>query len=182
MTVFLVDGAIVAEHDRRMGLNPLSFFKGKKPADCFVAVGQIKGRRLKAHKGDGIITCWWCGRLLDNSLSRIRGVGPICIGEYGPMPGRDHIEDSLAYLYEFYRSQCKSQKKRPLGIKRWISELPDDEFKRYWKQYVEEVDPEGQASYMAPAPRHVSRPAAAPVQKTLHEMAVSSHPELVEVV
>lgn len=180
MTVFLVDGAIVAEHDRRMGLNPFPFFKGKKPADCFVAVGQIKGRKLIAHKGDGIITCWWCGRTLDNSLSRIRGVGPICIGEYGPMPGRDHIEDSLAYLYEFYRSQCKSQKKRPLGIKRWISELSDDEFKAYWKKYVEEVDPVGQTSYKAPALRPAPRPAAPAVQTHLGDMTV--HPELVEVV
>jgi len=175
MTAFLIDGGIVAEHDRRMGLTPSPLFKGKRPADCFVAVGQLKGRKLVAHKGDGIITCWWCGRTLENSLSRIRGVGPICIGEYGPMPGREEIEDNLADLYEFYRSKCKAVKQRPLGIKSWLKSLQDDEFSKYWLHLVEKLDPSRPAPRARPAPR----PAAPAVQAHLGDMTV--HPELVEV-
>lgn len=180
---FRIDGALVAEHDRRqyektcnaagIAINLRHTFKGQDPADCFVVVGQLKGRKIIAHRGDGIITCWWCGRTLENSLSRIRGVGPICIGEYGPMPGRDHIEDQLSGIYQLYRVQCKAQKKRPLGIKRWLAELSDDEFKKYWQSFAEQVDPG------SPAPRHFSRPAPEPIQVDLGGQVI--HPVLVEI-
>ena len=101
----------------------------------------IKGREIfrVKPKGDGIVTCYWCGRTLDNSLSRIRGVGPICIERHGSMPGREHIESGIASLYQSYRAGVK----KPMGIKKWLDSLPADEFSEFWKKFVEQVDPKG---------------------------------------
>jgi len=104
---------------------------------------KIKGREIfrVKPKGDGIITCYWCGRTLDNSLSRIRGVGPICIENHGSMPGREHIESGLSELYQNYRQGVK--KGRPVGIKKWLESLPPDEFTEFWQKFIDQVDPKG---------------------------------------
>jgi hypothetical protein len=46
----------------------------------------------RPHKGDGISTCYWCGKRLTAKESIARGdgqgtgVGPVCIVKRGPMP------------------------------------------------------------------------------------------------
>ena len=49
----------------------------KMPGNIYLILGVIK------PKGDGIVTCYWCGRKLLTKQSRIDGVGPICIEKYG---------------------------------------------------------------------------------------------------
>jgi hypothetical protein len=46
----------------------------------------------RPHKGDGMTTCYWCGKRLTANESinrgdgRDTGVGPVCIEKRGPMP------------------------------------------------------------------------------------------------
>ncbi len=102
----------------------------------------LKGKLLfQSHKGDGKVTCWYCGRSLDNSLSRIRGCGPICIQKYGAIPGREQIEIQLTNMYLDYVTEQKKGGKKHLGIRKWLDTLPDNEFSTYWKKFVENVDP-----------------------------------------
>jgi hypothetical protein len=96
---------------------------------------------LKLHKGDGKINCWYCGHPLDNSLSRVRGCGPICIQKYGSIPGREKVEVQITNIYLEYVKEQRVSGKKHLGIRKWLDTLPDDKFTHYWKKFVEDVDP-----------------------------------------
>ena len=78
----------------------------------------MPGTKAFKPKGDGIITCYYCGRTLDNSLSQARGIGPICIKEYGPMEGREWIE-GFADDYNDYREDERTV----LSFMRWLEEI-----------------------------------------------------------
>lgn len=105
-------------------------------------IAAIPGKLIwRNHKGDGKITCWYCGKLLDNSLSRIRGAGPVCIRNHGPIPGREHVEIQITKMYLGYVTEQKRVGKKHLGIRKWLDTLQDDDFSKYWKKFVESVDP-----------------------------------------
>ena len=102
----------------------------------------ISGKLILAVKrGDGKITCWYCGRPLDNSLSRVRGCGPICIERYGPIPGREAVERQITVIYKGYVNECRKAGTKYLGVHKWLATLPDEEFAARWKKIVEEFDP-----------------------------------------
>ena len=102
----------------------------------------ITGKLILAVKrGDGKITCWYCGRPLDNSLSRVRGCGPICIDRYGPIPGREAIERQITVIYKEYVNECRKAGIKHLGVHKWLATLEDAEFSARWKKIVEEFDP-----------------------------------------
>jgi hypothetical protein len=102
----------------------------------------MQGKLLyQNHRGDGKVTCWYCGRPLDNSLSRVRGCGPICLGKYGPIPGREKVEIQITNMYLGYVAEQRKLGKKHLGIRKWLDVLPDNEFSQYWKKFVESVDP-----------------------------------------
>lgn len=69
-------------------------------------------------KGDGITTCYCCGKLLTDPLSFARGVGPECIVEWGPMPGREWIEE-FAKAFKAYQSAQKRCNQPIDTFKRW---------------------------------------------------------------
>lgn len=69
-------------------------------------------------KGDGITTCYFCGKLLTDQLSFARGVGPECIKVWGPMPGREWIEE-FAKAFKAYQSAQKRANKPIKSFKEW---------------------------------------------------------------
>lgn len=80
-------------------------------------------RKKLSHRGNGITTCWHCGRKLTDELSFARGVGPVCFNEYGPIAGRASVE-KFAKLYKRYqRSQIRLNKK-VLSLDKWMGQLP----------------------------------------------------------
>ena len=70
------------------------------------------------HKGDGITTCYWCGKLLTDELSFARGVGPECIENHGCMPGREWIEE-FAKPFKAYQSAQKRVNRPIMSFKDW---------------------------------------------------------------
>jgi hypothetical protein len=139
-----IEGSIVAEHDSRMmqrGGYVDDIFRGLNPEDCYLVIGK-PGKKLiipRTPMGDGIVTCYWCGRQLDNSLSQLRGVGPICVEKSGPMPGRENIEDQLAGIYNEYRADMKAAGKKPKGLNAWLNGLEDAVLKEHFKQLIKEL-------------------------------------------
>lgn len=140
--VELHDALVKAPSDHHAGLIVREFKENINPGSEGKFISIIPGRMIcQNHKGDGIITCWYCGRPLDNSLSRLRGCGPICIQKYGPIPGREKVEIQVTNMYLGYVSEQRKSSKKHLGIRKWLDTLPDDEFSKYWKKFVESVDP-----------------------------------------
>jgi hypothetical protein len=95
-----IPGSIVLLHDRLTDRHDLPIGDPYHPEDWSVAIIPVKRviKMPRSHKGDGIITCYWCGRTLTNGESRIRGVGPICLGRYGGMPGRSSLDEMRTWL------------------------------------------------------------------------------------
>ncbi len=140
--VDLNDALVKAPSQQHVSLILREFRENVKVGSDGRYVTILPGKLLyQSHKGDGKVTCWYCGRPLDNSLSRIRGCGPICIQKYGPIPGREHVEIQITNMYLGYVAEQKKLGKKHLGIRKWLDILPDDEFSQYWKKFVEEVDP-----------------------------------------
>jgi hypothetical protein len=59
------------------------------------------------QKGDGIITCLICGKPLTDELCRARRIGPKCIRKWGPMPGREYVEQHAKSFAKYQRKQIK---------------------------------------------------------------------------
>jgi hypothetical protein len=80
-------------------------------------------------KGDGVTTCYFCGRLLTDELSFARGVGPECIERWGPMPGREWVEQ---YVKEFKAYQAlQKRKNKPIkAFEKWLDGRKDKEIIR----------------------------------------------------
>jgi hypothetical protein len=78
------------------------------------------------HKGDGLTTCYYCGLQLTDELSFARGCGPCCIAEWGPLPGREWIEQ---YEKEFKAYQALQKRKNlpPKAFKDWLDGRKDEE-------------------------------------------------------
>jgi hypothetical protein len=132
--VNLHDALVKAPSEQHKALILHDFKTSRWQNNQYLAL-KTQGRPLSVihkPKGDGLVRCYWCGKKLDNSLSRIRGVGPICIETHGCMPGREQIESGLAQIYLDYRATCK----KPLGIRKWLETLSDSEFKKYWNKYI----------------------------------------------
>lgn len=68
--------------------------------------------------GDGITTCYWCGKMLTDELSFARGVGPECIKNRGCMLGREWIE-AFAKPFKVYQSAQKRASKPIKSFKEW---------------------------------------------------------------
>ena len=78
----------------------------------------LPGYKPPVHKGDGITTCYWCGKLLTDELSFARGVGPECIKEHGCMPEREWIEP-FAKPFKAYQSAQKRAGRPIKSFKEW---------------------------------------------------------------
>jgi hypothetical protein len=78
----------------------------------------LPGYKPFKPKGDGITTCYWCGKLLTDQLSFARGVGPECIKEHGCMPGREWIEE-FAKPFKVYQAACKRANRQIKSFKEW---------------------------------------------------------------
>lgn len=57
--------------------------------------------------GDGLVTCYYCGKPLTDQLSRARGCGPECVARYGPLAGRAWIEEFAKRFASYQRKQAK---------------------------------------------------------------------------
>ncbi|MFA5452619.1 MAG: DUF6011 domain-containing protein [Candidatus Methanomethylophilaceae archaeon] len=68
--------------------------------------------------GNGITTCWYCGRSLTDEISIARGVGSECIKEHGCMPGREWVEE-FAKPFKAYQSAQKRASKPIKSFKEW---------------------------------------------------------------
>ena len=69
-------------------------------------------------KGDGYITCYYCGRSLTNTQSRILGCGPICHDRYGDVPGRS---TDTEIIYNEYLSRVRKTGKKIMSFKQYFS-------------------------------------------------------------
>ena len=84
---------------KKLNENKMWFFGGFKP------------------KGDGYITCYYCGRQLTNTESRILGCGPICHEKYGDVPGRS---TDTEIIYQEYLKRVPTGKKA-MSFKQYFS-------------------------------------------------------------
>lgn len=66
-------------------------------------------------KGDGYITCYYCGRPLTNTDSRILGCGPICHERYGDVPGRSKDTEII------YQEYLKRAIGKVMSLKQYFS-------------------------------------------------------------
>lgn len=69
--------------------------------------------------GNGKTHCIICGKPLTDELSFARGVGPECIKEWGPYPGREWIE-KYAKSFKRYLGQQKRRNQQPVNFETWL--------------------------------------------------------------
>jgi len=76
--------------------------------------------------GNGKTHCFYCGKALTDELSFARGIGPECIKEWGPYPGRGWIE-KYAKSFKRYLGQQKRNNQQPVSFDTWLKQRKDKE-------------------------------------------------------
>jgi len=71
--------------------------------------------------GNGKTHCFCCGKALTDELSFARGVGPECIKEWGPYPGREWVEKH-AKAFKRYLGQQKRKNLQPVSFDKWLDQ------------------------------------------------------------
>lgn len=69
--------------------------------------------------GNGKTHCIYCGKQLTDELSFARGVGPECIKEWGPYPGKEWIEQR-AKKFRSYLNKQKKLNLQPTSFNEWL--------------------------------------------------------------
>lgn len=69
--------------------------------------------------GNGKTHCIYCGKQLTDELSFARGVGPECIKEWGPYPGKEWIEQH-AKKFRSYLNKQKKLNLQPISFDKWL--------------------------------------------------------------
>jgi hypothetical protein len=70
-------------------------------------------------KGDGINTCYICGKDLPDPLSSARNIGPECIKIWGPWPGREFVEDHVK-AFKAYQRKAKKEGQIVAKFDEWL--------------------------------------------------------------
>ncbi len=72
--------------------------------------------------GDGVTSCYFCGRKLTDEVSYARGVGPECIKNHGCMPGREWLEQHI----KEYRALCRKHERAGTTVPKmtdWLAQI-----------------------------------------------------------
>jgi len=117
--------------------------KGMSPREALVVIRRAKVKQGRTYQvvggyrgvGDAWVRCYHCGKLLTDGLSRLRGCGPICLGKYGEVPGRN-LKD-VKGLYRAYLRYAELTGFKPMSILQWI---PKEDFTRkQWDRIQEQI-------------------------------------------
>jgi hypothetical protein len=96
------------------GLKLATFFDGE-PGFRYNTIRRIIFGKKQMPKGDGIVTCYYCGKDLTDPMSQARGCDPECIKNYGPLGGREWMEE-YAKAFAHY---CNLSGAKPMSFIEW---------------------------------------------------------------